>query len=216
LEVEVLINQKGLLGTFYIVMEWVTRIAYVNLLWIVFSLLGIIIIGFAPATTAMYTITRKWSMGNSDVPIFPTFWRTYRSEILRANKLFWPLIIVGYILYIDYQYLTSMQGLAFLTMMFVFVNVSILYLILLLYLFPVFVHFKLKTFQYYKQALIAGISSPLSTFLMIVSIILVGLLIERIPGLLPVFPACLLSFATMRLGYTAFLKLEQKSKHITI
>ena len=58
---------------FYRFCEWVMRLAYLNLLWIGFTLAGAVIFGLAPATAAMFAVTRQWTLGKTDVPVFQTF-----------------------------------------------------------------------------------------------------------------------------------------------
>ncbi len=50
--------------------EWITKIAYLNLLWLGFTLLGLIIFGIFPATAATFTVARKWVTGYPDVAIY--------------------------------------------------------------------------------------------------------------------------------------------------
>ena len=64
-------------GFIYNVLEWITRFAYLNLLWILFSLAGGVIFGFFPATIAMFAIAREWLKGNRNTN-FNTFWKHYR------------------------------------------------------------------------------------------------------------------------------------------
>ncbi|BDG36084.1 DUF624 domain-containing protein [Saccharococcus caldoxylosilyticus] len=52
---------SGLLdGKLYRVCEWITRLACINILWMLFTLAGLIVFGIAPATVALFTIVRKW------------------------------------------------------------------------------------------------------------------------------------------------------------
>ncbi|MGN8647430.1 YesL family protein [Gracilibacillus sp. HCP3S3_G5_1] len=204
-------NQSGLITKLYAIMEWITRIAYVNILWILFSILGLLIFGLAPATASMFTITRQWLKGNSDVPVFKTFWRSYRAHFIQANLLLWPLAIFAYIIYINYQYLYIVPSSIYYFMQFIFATLVLILLVLLFYIFPVFVHFEYKTFHYYKIALLIGVSNPFLTVTMFITTLLIGLLTERIPGILPFFPMCLSSIITMHLALVAFKKLHKRS-----
>ncbi|MBP1969334.1 putative membrane protein YesL [Virgibacillus natechei] len=204
-----MIEREGFLGGLYTIMEWITRIAYVNILWIVFTFLGLFILGVAPATVSMFTITRKWVKGNTDSKIFVTFWDTYKTEFVRSNVLLWPLIIIGYILYIDFQYLTYVEGYLFLVMLFIFINVTIIYLITLLYIFPVYVNFQYSLVQNYKYAFMIGISKPLITISMVVSLTLIGLLMEQFLGLIPFFLASSVSLILMWFANRAFVRMKQ-------
>lgn len=72
---------------FYRFCEWVMRLAYLNLLWIGFSLAGAVVFGLAPATAAMFAVTRQWVMGNTDIPVFQTFFQTFKKEWAKSSVL---------------------------------------------------------------------------------------------------------------------------------
>lgn len=206
-----MIERKGILGIIYLTMEWITRIAYLNILWVLFTVLGLIVTGFAPATTSMFTLTRKWLKGNTDDKILPIFWNTYKREFVKSNLLIWPLLIAGYILYIDYQYIMLVDGQLFFVLLVVFVNILILYLITILYIFPTYVHFKFKNiFQYYKNAFILGFSSPFITFSMLISLFIIGLVMEKIPGLIPFFLVASSSLVLTWYANRSFIKAEKR------
>lgn len=207
-----MIEGKGLLGFIYKVMEWVTRIAYVNILWSLFTVLGLVVAGIAPATVSIFTITRKWVKGNTDDKIFPVFWNTYKAEFVKSNLLLWPLLIAGYILFIDYQYIMFLEGPLFFLSMMVFVNIAIMYLITVLYIFPTYVHFEFKNiFQYYKNAFMMGFSTPFITIFMFVSLLIIGLAMERIPGLIPFFLVTTFSLVLMWYAHRSFIKTEKRA-----
>src|SRR4051812_27089176 len=97
---------QGVLGGFYRLSDWIMRLAYVNLLWFSFTLLGGIIFGIMPATIALFAITRKWEMDKEeDFPIFKTFWESYRKDFIKANLLGVFLFIAGGIVVLYYVYL---------------------------------------------------------------------------------------------------------------
>ncbi|MFA9556724.1 DUF624 domain-containing protein [Evansella sp. AB-rgal1] len=62
-------DNKGLIGNLYRVSEWLIRLAYINILWMLFTIVGLIILGIAPATATVFTIIRKWFM---ETRIFPS------------------------------------------------------------------------------------------------------------------------------------------------
>src|SRR5690625_4602735 len=204
-----MIERTGFLGRIYTIMEWITMLAYINILWIFLTILGLILFGLAPATTAMYTVTRKWLQGNTDIKIFKTFFHTYKLKFIKSNILVWPIVVMGYILYIDFQYLSYVQGPFYYVMFFIFINASLIFIVLVLYLIPTIVHFNLNFLQNYKIALLIGVSSPFITITMIVSILIILLVLERIPGLLPFFSASLLSLIIMWYTDRAFLKVKK-------
>ncbi|OYD08457.1 YesL family protein [Paludifilum halophilum] len=200
----------GLMGVLYRISEWIMRLAYVNLLWILFTLVGLVLFGAVPATAAMFQVIRKWVMGNGDIPIFATFWKTYRSEFITVNLLWLILVGIGFVLYVDFLYFGSMGGFAFQWLQFAIVSVFLMYLITLMYIFPVFVHYELKTLQFIKYAFILGITNPLQTLMMAIGGVAVCLMIRYFPGLLPFFSGSVLAFLWMWLAYQAFCKIERR------
>ncbi len=94
----------GFMTGFYRFGEIVMSLFYLNLLWIVFTLTGGILLGFGPSTVALYTVLRRWMMGEGDRPVFQLFWRAYRLNFLKANGLTFVLIVLGSMLYINIQY----------------------------------------------------------------------------------------------------------------
>ncbi|PTX61331.1 putative membrane protein YesL [Melghirimyces profundicolus] len=193
----------GVMGGFYRISEWVMRLAYVNLLWILFTLAGLILFGAAPATAAMFQVIRKWVMGK-EVPVFPTFWKVYRSEFITVNFLWFILVVIGLILFVDYLFFGTLEGFASKLLQFGSISIFLMYLITLMYIFPVFVHYDLKTLQFIKYAFILGITHPLQTLMMAVGGVAVCFVIVNFPGLLPFFSGSVLGFLWMWLAYQAF------------
>ncbi len=64
---------SGFIDGYYRFAVWVTKFAYLNLLWIAFSLLGLGLFGLFPATAAMFAVVRKWINGEKDIPVFHVF-----------------------------------------------------------------------------------------------------------------------------------------------
>ena len=134
----------------------ISRLAYANLLWILFTLLGLGIFGFMPATVAFFTVTRKWVMGDRDIPVFKTFWTTYRQEFFKSTLFGFLLFAIGYIIYIDLAF--SPTGGLFTLLRIALFICGIAYVILLLYIFPIYVHYDWRKRLYIKYALLIGIS----------------------------------------------------------
>ncbi len=88
----------------YEALGWITKFIYLNILWIIFSLLGIVVLGFFPATATMFGITRKWLLGEKDIPIFKTFFFLYKTNFIESNIIGSLLLIFGAILYIDLRF----------------------------------------------------------------------------------------------------------------
>lgn len=202
----------GYIGIIYTISNWIIRLAYVNILWIAFSLLGLIILGFFPATAAMFAVIRKWVLGNEDIPIFRTFWTEYRKEFLKSNLLGIFLSSIGYFLYIDYLIIREDSNKIIQLFHYPLLIVILLYLLTILFVFPIYVHYELKMIQVIKNSFITMIVSPFITVIMIMTSFLVYLLLSTFPGLLPLFGGSLLAFLLTRFFLVATNKLERIKK----
>jgi uncharacterized membrane protein YesL len=201
-------QMNGAIGGFYRLCDWIMKLAYINILWISFSLLGLIVFGLFPATAAMFVIVRKILMDKDEIPILKTFWESYKSEFLKSNILGLILIIAGYILYIDILFLRNTTG--FINLLYYPTLVlSLGFVLTLLYVFPTFVHFDQGILQVIKNAFVIMLMNPLSTVLMVIGSCAVYLLMTTIPGLIPLFSGSILSFVIMWASFFAFSRIKK-------
>lgn len=203
---------KGFMGGLYKLCDWIMRLAYVNILWFLFTLVGLVVFGFAPATAALFAVTRKWVMGETDIPVFKTFWNTYRSDFVKINLLGYLLLAIGYVLYIDIVLVKSLQGPISSVILVLLLSISLVYVVAIMYFFPVYAHFKIKTLQYLKYTVLIGISNIFTTIMMLAGTFLVCCIIRFLPGLLPFFSASLLSLVFTWCAHRAFHRLERKKE----
>lgn len=202
-------------GRIYGICEWITRLAYVNILWGLFTLAGAIILGVAPATVALFTVVRKWLLfSDNDVPIFKTFLNTYKKEFWRANKIGLFIGLVSYVLYIDFLYIANVREAFQLAFSVFLIVILVFYAITLLYLFPIYVHYELRFLQYVKYSFFIGMANPLMTLTMFLSIILLTVLFMYIPGLIPFFSVSSFSVVLMWCALKVFRKIEEKQNAI--
>lgn len=80
-------DTTGMTGKLYQACQWISRLAYLNLLWLIFISVGLVIFGVAPSTVAMFTIIRKWIQGEREMPIFSTFIEIFKREFWTSNRL---------------------------------------------------------------------------------------------------------------------------------
>ncbi|MBM7570361.1 YesL family protein [Aquibacillus albus] len=200
----------GVMGGFYRISEWIMRLAYVNILWITFTLMGLILFGFSPATVALFSVTRKWIQGSTDIPVFKTFWKTYKQEFIKSNILGLILAVIGYVLYLDFQLVVQTPNSLLQLAYFPVMLIILIYLLMLLYVFPVFVHYEVNILHLLKNALLFTLMRPFNTITMAIGVIAVYFLMSVLPGLIPFFGISLLAYVLMWSSYLAFTKLERK------
>ncbi|MCM3443657.1 YesL family protein [Metabacillus halosaccharovorans] len=202
---------NSIMGSIYQFCNWCMRLAYVNSLWILFSLAGLIILGLGPSTAAMFAVTRKWIMGEKEIAIFSTFWETYRSEFVKSNILFSVLFVIGYLLFFDLRFLLNFDGLIFTILSVGIASVMIVYLFIALFTFPMFVHYNVKTFQNMKYSFLFVITHPIKLLLLTVSLAPIFLIFFIFPGLLPFFAGSVTSLVVMYFASTIFRKFDSDS-----
>ncbi len=200
----------GMSEKLYATAEWITRLAIVNLLWLLFTIVGLGIFGFFPATIAMFSVTRKWVSGDVDIPIFKTFWNTYKREFIQANILALIFYLLGIILYVDLMYTRTLTGWTSILFVGALFSLCIFYVIILVYIFPLFAHYKLTSFQYIKRAFLFGIINPFRTLMMIVGSFGISYMVSSIPGLSFFFLGSIISIFLTWMTMSTIKKLEKQ------
>ncbi|WP_129726321.1 YesL family protein [Ectobacillus funiculus] len=196
--------------------DWILKLAYLNALFIAFSFLGCLIGGVFPATTAMLTVIRKWLMGDTEIPIFSTFWVSYKKDFLRSNLLGYILTFIGFTLFMYYLLLNQTVSEVAVWLRYPLVIITIIYIVFLLYVFPVFVHYEMKIPQILKTTFLIMSVSPLSTIMLIAAGIILYFTMSNFPGLIPLFGGSLIGFIVMWSSYLAFSHLKRKEEKTVV
>ncbi|WP_062050050.1 YesL family protein [Bacillus sp. JCM 19034] len=196
-------EMSGLMGGFYRVSVFVSRLAYINILWVLFTLLGLVIFGFMPATVAMFAVTRKGIRGANDISVFKMFWQTYKKEFVKANLFGVFFVFIGYIIYANFVLLAEqivwMQIVRYLLLV-----LTVVYSLTLLMFFPVYVHYDVKPIEKFKVAVLLTLSYPQYIIFMAVSVVAVQYLVMYIPGLIPFFTCSLIAFILTKIANIVF------------
>ncbi len=209
-------ESKGLIHKFYRFSEIVMKIALIQGLWVVFSLFGAILFGIMPATIAMFTVTRKWMMGDDNNRLLvKDFWGTFRKEFWRSNAIGLILFALSFLLYMNFSIMRFTEGIIFIFLVIALFTLSILFFILLIYIFPVYVHLELNFFQYFTMSVLLGISSPIYTLVAVFGCVGLYWLFFWIPGLIPFFSVSLFALFLMKVSLKVFKKTEQKQEGLS-
>jgi uncharacterized membrane protein YesL len=190
--------------------EWIVKMATINLIWISLTMLGGVIFGWAPATVAIMSTYRAQRQTDEKVSLWKTAWKEYRQNFFRAN-IFGLFLKFGAILLIFYSFtLTSWDGALAIVFGALFFKILLVFTIVAIMIFPVFIHFQAKIFEYFRLALTIGISHLHLLFAFSLCMALWWFAFTTFPGLSLIFAASLpltcLSFFT----HTIFDKIEMK------
>ena len=195
----------------YQVTEWITRFAYLNVLWISFTLIGGVLFGFFPATIAMFAVTRQWLKGNTDKPILQSFWQYYRKDFLKSNLLGIFIVIIAIIIIADILYIKANNN-EFLTWTYIpLFAFMLLFTMLLFYIFPTFVHYELKVGQVIKNATLIMLINPINTLLIFLCLVPLFFIMKTFPALLFIFGGSSYAFITMWISLQAFSRAQIKN-----
>jgi uncharacterized membrane protein YesL len=204
-------ERNRLLTGIYNLCKWITHFAYMNILWVLFTLLGGVVFGIIPSTVAMFAIARKTAMDEEDIPVFKTFWGTYRSEFLRSNLLGLILTGIGLVWYFDLHFFRQFEGSIYTIMNYAMMMLGMVFFILLIYVFPVYVHYDLKLYQYLTYALKIGFLRPASVVFMFVGTVCTYYFLIYLPGLIPLFGISFFVYFNMWIAYKSFQNIEEVS-----
>lgn len=200
-------------SNFYHVLEWIMWLLYLNLLWFLFTLIGLGVLGIFPATVSMFTVIRHL-LQKKDPAIFKTFFQTFKQEFFKANGVGLLIFAIIYLLYMDFLFLDHLPSSLFGVFQIGLLLAVIVFVIVLLYIFPVYVHYELSFFQMFKHALIIGVFSPLANLLIIIGFAVLYYLYKWLPGLIPTFGISLIALLLMFSGLFAFNRIQEKQEKL--
>ncbi|MBP2001290.1 putative membrane protein YesL [Paenibacillus shirakamiensis] len=234
-------ENKGLMGGLYKITEWITRIFVSNLLWLVCSI-PFLFIGFTkllllaqspnqtenltlwlmailapftlfPATAALFALTRKWIMGDPDVPIFKTYFKAYKENYKYSmiGGVFYTLLTV--IMIIDYKvYMTQLNNTQVIGMvMLVFL---LLILVSMFNFFSTLVHYHMTIVQVIKNSILLTLVRPFRVFSTVLIVIVLGMITYRFPVFIVVGFASLTACVAFFNFYGTYMKMQLKAEQL--
>ena len=205
---------KGIMYFFYKLSDWIMKLAYVNILWLLFSILGIVLFGFFPATIAMFTIVRKWlSDDEEEFSVFKLFWTTYKQEFFKSNLLGFIITIITYLFYIELNFIENYHN-DFLQLFYypLFILRYVFYLTIL-FIFPTYVHYDIKFFHLLKNAFLMMLLNPIPTIMMVIGSLIIYFANMYMPIIAVFFSGSVVTLVIMKVALMAFRKIEVKKKN---
>ncbi|MFD1953424.1 YesL family protein [Paenibacillus thailandensis] len=225
---------RGIMGGFYRISEWIMRLSVTNILWLVCSIpfvffaMGVIwaqdesqlysslivtaIVSpffFFPATAAMFTVARKWVMGEVDVPLIKTFFRGYKENYKQSmlGGLLYTVIFV--VLIVDFMvYKNQFNSI----ISYIFIAFLLLLVVSVFNFFSMTVHYHMKTFQLLKNAILITIGKPfrsISTALMSGVVVYFSM---QFTFLIPFFMGSVIAFLSFWNFYIIYQKLQEQAE----
>ncbi|MFB5673351.1 YesL family protein [Paenibacillus terreus] len=228
---------KGAMGGIYRLTEWITRFAATNLLWalcsspfLFFLIMKLIVMSqqmnneslqmnwamaivapltLFPATAAMFTVVRKWVMGDSDVPVFRTYFAGFKQNYKQSllGGLFYTLLTI--VMYVDYTvYMTQFPNLQM-------IGVIMLILLIILFVsmfnfFSMVTHYHMTIGQIIKNAILLTLIRPFRVFSTLFGSAVLVYVGVRYPVLFIFFIPCIIAWFAFFNFYGTFLKMQEQ------
>ncbi|SFL69381.1 Uncharacterized membrane protein YesL [Gracilibacillus orientalis] len=199
-------------GILYKTTVWISRLAYLNILWLIFSVMGLLFLGFFPSVVAALAIERKWIRGNQDFSLFRQFWLEFKNNFKQANMIGYFLILVGGLIYVNIMLVNTLDHWVRWLLLFLLFGLAFLVSIISAYIFPTFVHYNAKFIDYITFAFVVALVSPLHTILILINICAFFFIGYHFPGIIFIFTGSGITFITMWFSYQSLKKVENKMK----
>ena len=101
-----------------------------------------------PYTAAMFSVSRKGIIENREIQFLKYFGILTGKSFGKFNCLKLFFLIIGLLLYFNYEFLFFYTSAASMLGKILLLSIIIVYVLTIIYFFPVNAHFQLKTFMY--------------------------------------------------------------------
>lgn len=202
-------NQEG---PFMAVLYKISDLFLLNILWILFSLP---IVSIGASTSALYTVTLKM-VRNEESYIFRSFIKAFRQNFKQATILWFLFAAVGGVLYFNLYVAASGKIFAQNFFFIIFTIMTILYLMIGSYLFPVQARFDTNVLRILKISAYLSLRHLGFTIAVLAITILPFLVVALYLYLLPIFIIIAVSgsaFLSSFLFHRIFLRYEKDEKN---
>lgn len=165
------------------VCDTVYLLAYLNILWFIFTLLGLVILGIAPSTVAMISILKERLDKNEATKIFSTFFHNYKLAFKKSNQIGIIILVSLLLLSCDIMIVSKLDGMIQYVILTSVIVLFTLISFMLVYIFPLIVWTEMTIVKYLQTALLLAIGFPRQSILALSScctILTVSLLIPAI------------------------------------
>lgn len=234
---------KGIMGGLYRVTEWIMRIAGSNLLWLMCSFpfvifvlmkvslffsgvpnagaepltnIGMVVTApfvLFPATSALFSVVRKWVMGETDLSIIKVYFKGYKENYKQSmlGGIFYTILLLIMVFNYDF-YMIQMNNLQMIGII-IFIFLIILFVSLFNF-FSMVAHYHMSTFQLIKNAILLTMFRPFRALSTLICALVLAYLTVRY-GWLILFGLGSLTACVAYFNFNAaYLKIQDKAEKL--
>ncbi|RSK55168.1 YesL family protein [Bacillus canaveralius] len=171
---------------------WISNLVFINILWLVFTVFGGILLGFFPATTAMVLIIKKLLVEKNEFSIKKEFVRLYKSQFKKSNHLFFPFSLCGFIIVADIRFF-SLMDFPYSSFV-VYLFYLLLFLLTMLFFYSLIVYSDgIGNKEIYKGSLYILLNNPMTNLYILTGLLLLLFLTAKVTGLFFLFSGSIFS-----------------------
>jgi len=172
---------RGLFNIDSGVMSFLTKVADIMILNVIFIICCIPIVTIGASTTALYTITLKM-VKNEEAYIFTGFFKAFK-ENFKISTIAWLIaMFMGAVLFADYQLSGTMNEPIATILRCIFFALIIVFFFWISYLFPYIARFENTLKNYLKNAILISIANLPFTLLLTLIVAAIIALFIFVPG----------------------------------
>lgn len=199
--------QGGFSGGLFNVCVWFSRLAILNILWFVFTILGLGIFGIFPATVALLSTTRQFIRRN-DPPIFKTFWYYYKKEFIKSNQLGLIIIVTTILFYMHFMITNALEADHLKPFLYLSYILNGCLLLIVCHALASFVEYDQSIKQHIKNGVLIFLYSPYSNLIIIFGLLTVYFINIFILGVGIFFSAVLVALVILSSSHFSFKRAE--------
>lgn len=115
-----------------------------------------------------------------------------------------PVLLIGYILLVEINIFWNQGSTIYYVLSFIVITTFIIYAFVLLYFFPLYVHYKFSLLEYFKLAFVMGVINPIRTIGLLLLVIMLYLIFLITPLIFLFIGVSTSSLVIMYLVYGKF------------
>jgi uncharacterized membrane protein YesL len=192
------------------VMDRIWNIILLNILWLLFTVVGLGLFGIFPATIAVFAILRSWNLKKETLSLIKEFWKHYRAEFKKVNIFGIFVWVFVYFFYIDWEFVQKIDDGYSLVGYIILLSLFFIFSLILIYLFPLVVHYNISFGKAVKTGLLLALLNPIHSGLIIATCILIYMVYTKIPSLIFLFGIIPFFWVVMKGTYLVFKRNEKK------
>ncbi|MBM7094845.1 DUF624 domain-containing protein [Bacillus sp. H-16] len=206
-----MITGNRLVNWIYRGLEVFVKVAALNVLWMVFTVVGAGVLGIFPASAALLSVIRKWMMEGMDTSVPRTFIGSYKKEFVKVNVLGYAALLYGFVLFTNYQFMLGADGIVQLLIVIGLIILGTLFFLTVTFLFPAIVHFDLPVLKVVKVAFLYGMTHFYLAIMAGIGLTVTYHIVLFFPGIFMWFIPSLTGIILMPAAYMAFQKFSRET-----